>query len=161
MITLRAATADDAATIVNVMQRAFQEYVDALNPPSGVHKETVESVRGKINTGQWVLAERAGEPVGCVWYEMRGDHVYLGRLSVPPEFRGSGIAGMLIEYVEAQARAQNISCVELSVRIVLEKMRGMYERRGYQLLRYETHTGYTEPTYVVMRKTLDSSRVNV
>ncbi len=161
MITLRAATVQDAATIVNVMQRAFQEYVDALKPPSGVHKETVESVREKINTGQWVLAERAGQAVGCVWYEVRGDHVYLGRLSVPPEFRGNGIAGTLMDYVETQARAHNIFCVELSVRIVLEKMRVMYERRGYQLLRYETHTGYTEPTYLVMRKMLDASRVNV
>lgn len=160
MITLRAATVQDAATLVNVMQRAFQEYADALNPPSGVHKETVESVREKINTGQWVLAERAGEAVGCVWYEMRGDHVYLGRLSVPPEFRGNGIAGTLMDYVEAQARAHHILRVELSVRIVLEKMRVMYERRGYQLLRYETHAGYLEPTYVVMQKTLDS-RVNV
>lgn len=160
-MTLRGAAPGDAATIVNVMQHAFQEYAGVLNPPSGVHKETTESVRDKIKTGQWVLAERAGEPVGCVWYELRGDHVYLGRLSVPPEFRGSGIAGTLIEYVEAQARAHNIFCVELSVRIVLEKMRDMYERRGYQARRCETHAGFTEPTYVVMQKMLESSRVNV
>jgi hypothetical protein len=74
-ISLRQATVDDAPTLLALMQRAFAEYVGVLDPPSGVHRETVESVRNAMETGVWVLAENRGTRVGCVMYEWRGYRV--------------------------------------------------------------------------------------
>lgn len=144
----------DAPLIVEVLYRAFREYEGVLDPPSGVHKESVASVREKMETGHWLMAEEDGRAVGCVWYENRGEYVYLGRLAVAPEFRGRGIGDALMQAVEAGARAENVLCVRLGVRTVLEKMQGAYERRGYRVIRYETHAGYEKPTYLLMEKVL-------
>ncbi len=144
--------AEDAAVILDLMQRAFAEYKGVLDPPSGVHKETVETVREHMQTGTWVFAKAEGTPVGCVYFEPRDEFVYLGRLSVPPEFRGRGIAEALMDYVEEHARRMGMRSVQLGTRLALEGIRKKYERRGYTIIRYETHPGYAVPTYVTMEK---------
>ncbi len=154
-LVFREANENDAPLLLDLRQRAFEEYRGVLTPPSGVHKETVQSAREKMNTERWVIAERAGQAVGCVMYKNEHDHFYLGRLSVPPEFRRQGIASALIAYVENQARAENILRVRLGVRIALTENRAMYERRGYRFLQYETHEGFSEPTYATLEKTLE------
>ena len=131
-IEIHLAGPDEAAAIVELLHSAFQEYVGVLDPPSGVHKETVAGVRERIKTAHWVLAERDGTPVSCVMYENHGDYIYLGRLGVPPALRGSGIGSALIDYVEARALAEGVTRVQLSVRLVLEDNRAMYKRRGYR-----------------------------
>src|SRR5262245_43427958 len=114
-ILVREATREDAETILSLLYAAFQEYVGVLDPPSSVHKETVESIREQMGQMHWVLAEEAGMPVGCVMYENRGEYVYLGRLGVPPELRGRGIASALMRFVEANALEMGISSLQLSV----------------------------------------------
>lgn len=151
----RRANADDAPIVLRLMQGAFQEYLGALDPPSGVHKETVDSVRAKMENGTWLIAERDGTPLACVWYEQRGDYFYLGRLSVPPEFRGHGIASALIEFVERTARGAGVTRVRLGARIGIKHLRALYERRGYRVIEYKTHEGYDAPTYVMMEKHLN------
>src|SRR5581483_5166274 len=144
-IYLREVSEADAATIVSILRSAFQEYRALLDPPSGVHRETVESIVEKMKTGRWVIAELDGRAVGCVVYDNRGEYVYLGRLAVLPEFRRRGIGTALIEYVEAQARALNVAHVRLGVRIVLKELRASYARRGYREIEYHAHEGYAEP----------------
>lgn len=145
---------DDASAVVELLHAAFREYFGVLDPPSSVHAETVESVREKLKTVHWVLAERQGTRVGCVMYENRGEYIYLGRLSVPPAFRGRGIGSALLDCVEARAIAEGVTRVRLGVRLVLKENRAMYERRGYRVIGYETHAGYAEPTYVTCEKIL-------
>ncbi|HZQ07384.1 MAG TPA: GNAT family N-acetyltransferase [Anaerolineae bacterium] len=158
-IFLREASVSDAATIVSILQTAFQEYRALLDPPSGVHKESVESIVAKMKTACWVIGEVDGTAVGCVMYEKRDDYMYLGRLAVLPEFRRRGVGKSLIEYVEVQARASHIARVRLGVRIVLEELRASYARRGYREIGFHAHEGYTEPTYVTMEKDLTLRRV--
>jgi GNAT superfamily N-acetyltransferase len=153
-IDLIEANAQDAETIVRILHAAFEEYRAVLDPPSGVHKESVESVREKMQPGRWVIAEMERRDVGCVFYEPRDEYVYLGRLAVLPEFRGRGIAKALLDYVEARAREWGFTRVRLGVRVGLDEMRAAYERHGYQFVEVHTHEGYDEPTYVMLEKTL-------
>lgn len=154
MLTLHPATPADAATIALLVQTAFQEYENVLVPPSGARKENTASVLDKMSTGHWLIVESFGHPAGCVFYEVRDDYVYLGRLAVLPEFRGQGIADALPLAVEDAARAANILRVRLGTRLALPQMICMYERRGYRIIANETHAGFSEPTYVTMEKEL-------
>jgi predicted N-acetyltransferase YhbS len=153
-MTLRHTLETDAPTIAALMRSAFHEYIGILDPPSGAHKETEESVRDKMKLGQWLIAEYDGQPAGCVFYEPRDTYVYLGRLAVPGEFRGRGIGGALTDAVEAETRAAGIPRIRLGTRLALPHLIAMYEKRGYCIIAYETHTGYSAPTYVTMEKTL-------
>lgn len=153
-LEIQLATDADAETIVKILHDAFREYDGVLVPPSGVHRESVESVRAKMQTGQWLLARNGGRAAGCVWCEPNDGYMYLGRLAVVPELRGRGIGNALLDAVEMRARKEGFTRVRLGVRVVLADMRAAYERRGYVFVETRTHEGFTEPTYVILEKTL-------
>ncbi|HEU5101723.1 MAG TPA: GNAT family N-acetyltransferase [Roseiflexaceae bacterium] len=154
-ITIRPATLSDIPTIVALIHAAFKEYDGAIDPPSGAHKESAEKIREKMTTDLALLALLAGRPVGCVLYRNQGDHMYFGRLAVLPDYRGRGIAGALIEYVEQRAREAGLPRVRLGVRLALPRLRARYERLGYRVIEERRHEGYVEPTYAVMEKALN------
>ena len=145
-IQLRQANETEALLLLEITHAAFEEYRGRLDPPSGVHVETVESVLAKLKTATAVIAFVGTEAAGCVFYEPKDNHLYLGRLSVLPQFRKLGIGRALIDYVEAQARNLNIPRVQLGVRIALPHLKAYYEKLAYRIISYETHPGYTQQT---------------
>ena len=151
-IQLRQATENDVPTLLALMRAAFEEYRGKLDPPSGVHAETMESIQSKLETAKAVIAFIENEAAGCVFYELEGTHLYLGRLSVLPPFRKLGVGRALIDYVEAQAVKLSVPRVQLGVRIAPPQLTDYYERLGYRIISYETHPGFTQPTYVMMEK---------
>jgi len=151
-MTIREAVKDEASTLLWLMQMAFQEYAGVLDPPSGVHVETIETVRRKLTAGGAALALVDEQAVGFAFYEPHGDGLYFGRLSVLPEFRNQGIGAALLHYVEQRARNIGAAGVTLGVRLQLPHLVARYERLGYRITKYMTHAGYTAPTYVFMEK---------
>lgn len=151
---LREATDDEVPILLAVLQAAFEQYRGRLVPPSGVHGETLETIRQKLKTGSAVLALVDDEVAGCVFYQQQASHMYLGRLSVLPKYRRRGVGQALIDYVEAQARMLKLPRVQIGVRVQLSDIRAYYERLGYRVVRYTTHEGYTQPTSAVMEKDL-------
>jgi ribosomal protein S18 acetylase RimI-like enzyme len=156
-LVLREATAADVPAIVAVLHAAFREYDGWLDPPSGVHRETVASIGERMKLAHVALALVGGEVVGCVMYHAEHDHVYFGRLAVLPAHRGRGVGGALIVYVEERARELGRRRVRLGVRIALTELRAPYERMGYRLYEERRHAGYTEPTYVLLEKALPAA----
>jgi len=151
---LREATTADLPTLLALVHGAFAEYRGWLDPPSGAHDETLESLGRALETGGALLASVDGQPAGCVFYEREDDHVYLGRLSVLAAHRSRGLGGTLTDGVERLALAMGVPRVELGVRTALPALRAYYERRGYRVVRHEAHAGYASPTFVVMQKEL-------
>lgn len=154
---LRPAEEADAPVLLAVVQAAFAEYRELLDPPSGIHKETVETVLEKLREGGAYLALQNGEAVGCVFYALEEGYLYLGRLSVLPRCRGRGIARVLVEAVEQHALSLNRPRVQLGVRTALPRLHELYTRFGYRTLRYVSHEGYVEPTYEIMEKVLEQA----
>ena len=151
-ILLREATAEDAPALAAVIQAAFEEYRGRLDPPSGAHAESVQSIRQKLTTARAVVASVNQDIVGCAFYEPEADYFYLGRVAVLPQYRLQGIGRKLIALVETQARSLGFARVRLAVRVVLTDNRAWYERLGYRLHIYGTHAGYSEPTYLNLEK---------
>jgi predicted N-acetyltransferase YhbS len=156
-LVLREATEEEAVTVAAVVRGAFEEYRDQLAPPSGSHSESAENIRRKMATGRIAVTSLNEMIVGCVFYECRENHVYLGRLSVLPAYRGRGIGQALIEYVEDRARQLGVPRIRLGVRIVLNRLRTYYEQRGYRVVELGKHAGFTEPTYAILEKELSNA----
>ena len=152
------AAENDSATLLRLLLAAFQEYDGVLDPPSGGHGETIDSVRKRLVDGSAVLATIAGEPAGFAFYQRQESYVYFSRLSVLPAFRNRGLGRALIEYVERHAVATGAAGVRLGVRIQLPHLLERYEKLGYRITKYMTHDGYAQPTYVYMEKLVASSR---
>ena len=150
-VHLHQAIGGDIPILLTVLQAAFEEYRGRLDPPSGVHSETVETLRQKLKTGAAVLARIGDEVAGCVFYRQESTHVYLERLSVLPRYRRQGVGRALVDYVEQRAQMLKLP-VQIGVRLPLAHIRVFYERRGYRVVRYAAHEGYSEPTYAVMQR---------
>src|SRR5215471_18457402 len=125
---LREATEADTASILALVLAAFEEYRGQLDPPSGAHAETLDSVLEKMRNAQVVLAGVDGKSVGCLFCQSEEDHRYLFRLAVLPEYRRNGLGRALVEHAERRARELGFSRVRLGVRTVLERQRAYYER---------------------------------
>jgi GNAT superfamily N-acetyltransferase len=151
---LREATEADAGTLAALVREAFEEYRGRLDPPSGAHAETPQTVCDRLRSGRVVLAMAGEGPAGCVFYEKEEGRLHMSRLAVRPVYRGRGLGRILIEYVEGQARALGLPRVRLGVRIPLAQQRAYYERLGYGPVEAGAHAGYVEPTYLLMDKKL-------
>ena len=77
-----------------------------------------------------------------------------GRLAVLPTFRKQGVAHALVDAVENRARELHLPKVTLKVRIQLSGNRAFFERIGYQVVAYNAHDGYSEPTFMTLEKLL-------
>jgi len=152
---LRAATPSDAAAIAAVIAASFAQYRGQLVPESGVFRETADSVAADLSKGAGaIVAERNGEMLGCVLVEeMEGD-LYFGRLSVLPSARGLGLARLLIDAVEVEARRRGLAGVRLGVRVVLTGNQRLFQSLGYREISREAHPGFDHPTSINMRKAL-------
>ena len=153
--TIRPATADDAALLQTIIVTAFEPYRGKLVPPSGAHSETPQTIAGKLQLGGGFIAYLDQEAVGGVLYELRDDYVYMGRLAVLPEYRRSGVGRVLALAVEAAAREANQPAIELGVRTSLDGNLSFFSSLGYRIISEDTHPGYTQPTFMTLRKQLD------
>jgi predicted N-acetyltransferase YhbS len=152
--TIREATTNDIPALLHVIHTAFQEYRGQLDPPSGAHAETIESLRDKLATAKVAIAESAGKIVGCVFFKSEPGRVYISRLSVLPNERRRGIGSALMDFAEEWARREELERAYLGVRIVLTEQQSYYARRGYRVIGEARHPGFAEPTYLLMEKTL-------
>ncbi|HVN55892.1 MAG TPA: GNAT family N-acetyltransferase [Anaerolineaceae bacterium] len=159
-LLLRPARLEDAPLLQYLVQAAFTEYEGKLDPPSGAHQETVETVRELLQKGGAILALVENEPAGCVFFQNEGSYLWLERLSVLPKYRRRGVARALIEAVEQEAALQKIPAVQLGTRLALTHLKDYYTRLGYRPIRFEAHEGYTKPTYVLMEKEIRSKGSN-
>lgn len=157
---VREARSDEAGLLHDLLVRAFSEYEGRLDPPSGVHSETIASVKNKMNEGGALRCEVGGTVAGCAFYALKRDHLYVGRLAVLPEYRRRGIGDVLLRASERRASELGFPRVRLGVRLALGKLRAYYEARGYVPIAFRSHTGYSEATYVEMEKAFDHRAPN-
>lgn len=120
-----------ALTVRALMLAAFDEYRDVLVVPSSAFDESVEDVAAHLREGGGVLAWQDGQAIGSGRYEWRGDHVYIGRLSVLPEYRGHGIGAAMMEAMHDCARERGMPEARIGVRTMLPRNIELYERLGY------------------------------
>lgn len=142
----------DAAPVVHALtQAAFAGY-EALDPPSGASRETVEAVRRDLEAAGGALAWLDSRPVGCLRFVVAADHLHVRRVAVTPELQGTGIGRALMAWAEAQAENRGLPRVTVGVRLSVPGNLAFYRRLGYEVVAEHAHPGYERPTWVSMQK---------
>ena len=135
------------------MRAAFEQYRDALDPPSGALATDAAGVRELMELGGILVCESDGRIVASVFHRTHPDHVYLGRLGVLPAFRRRGLAvASLVAAVESFAAANGRRQVRLGVRLALPENRAFFERLGYRQTGLDSHAGSSVPTFAWLAK---------
>ncbi len=153
-IITREATKSDVSKILSLILKAFKQYEGMLDPPSGAHKETIETISTKLNEGGAIIAEWDGRSIGCAIYKKNADNLYMGRLAVDTSFRKQGIGNILLEMIEQKAKELGYNKILIGVRIGIPGLTEFYNKRGFNITEYCCHDGYTNPTFVRMIKNI-------
>lgn len=154
-LTLRLATAADAATIADLVRLAFATQSVETNPPSSALKETPETITHELAHGGGAVVHDAGVTVGAVLWREEDASLYVGRLAVHPAQRRRGIARRLMAECEREARRRGLRRMHLGVRLVLDDNRRLFLSCGFVDAERLSHEGFSEPTWVRMERTLD------
>jgi [ribosomal protein S18]-alanine N-acetyltransferase len=136
---------DDAPVLTDMLRWAMGwREVPAADgsPPSVAIAPYVLADFGRPGDGG-VIAEWEGEPAGACWYRLLpatgGGHGFVAEnvpeltIAVLPVHRAQGLGGQLLDRAIERARATGFDAVSLSVESD-NPARGMYERRGFELV---------------------------
>ncbi len=170
--TLRPAAAGDTQAIVSLVNSAYRGATSRAGWTTEADLLGGQRIDAKAisellaRPGSCVLVgELAGELRGCVHLEQKGNHAYLGMLTIRPTEQGSGLGRTLLTGAESWAREHwHVSAMEMTVIVQRAELIAWYERRGYE------RTGERRPfpygderfgiprrddlEFVVLRKTL-------
>ncbi len=142
--------------MVHALTQAAYHGQDALDPPSGASRETVETVRAELAAAGAAIAWLGKAAVGCVRFDVSGDHLHVRRLAVAPSHQGRGVGRALMRWAEAEAAHRGLVDVTLGVRLALPGNLAFYRHLGYEATGQHAHPGYERPTSVSMRKRVSS-----
>ncbi len=162
MLDIRFARQTDIPTLLWLIHTAFEEYRNRLDPPSGAHAETEQSLHALFGRGEEAaLVYSDGAPVGCVFFVRTGVEMYAHRLAVLPKQRGRAAGRALMAFVEERAEQVGCAYVRVGVRLALPGNRAFFERLGYVAIIEDNHAGYSAPTFVHMVKELGPQLLKV
>lgn len=131
-ITVERVGPDDAAVVVHVIHRAFADR-PALDPPATAMDETVETVAATLAEHGGLLArDPGGQPLGALLLAPDGAWLGLRRVSVVPEAQRRGVAALLAEAAEAEARRSGRRRLRLVARAELPGTVTFWQRNGYR-----------------------------
>jgi ribosomal protein S18 acetylase RimI-like enzyme len=133
---------------------AFEEFRETLVPLPGILAETVEDVMAYVKRGGAVIAWDGETAVGSARFHPEADHLYIGRVAVPPEFRRRGIASAIMHFLEAHAVSLGLDETRVEVRMALPGNVALYESLDYVPISTQPHSRNPTAMTVKMAKRL-------
>ena len=152
--TIRPAAVGDSGVIADLVRLAFSVQARPTNPPSSALKETAATIADHLARGGGAVLESHGAIVGVVLWNEEDGALYISRLSVHPERRRQGIARVLMDEAEREARRRGFPRMTLGVRLELEENRRFFRSCGFEDASLRSHEGFSVPTWVMMERRL-------
>lgn len=155
---IRLATPSDVPQIVALINRAFA--VERFFK-SGDRTDS-EQIQHMMEQGQFLLLEKDGDPVACVFTKVTGDRGYIGTLSVDPTHQRSGLGARMMREAEEYCRAAGCKAVDIRIVNLRKELPAIYHKLGF----VETGTqsaevikSATRPVhFITMSKSLENGR---
>lgn len=127
---------------------------ELIDPPSSLHQMTTDSLRKKANKESLLLVYDAEMLIACAFFDIQQAQIYVGKVAVAQSHRGQGIANKIFNMADDLARENDKGWLELKTRIELIDNHKAFKKIGFITTAQNSHTGYTRPTYITMRKKL-------
>jgi GNAT superfamily N-acetyltransferase len=125
-LSLRAATSDDAAFALQVIEACMRTYAE----------QTWGSWNGRADLDPAVdkVIQLEGRDIGLLGVERHADHWFLDKLYLLPPYQNQGLGSTLLQRLIDDARSAGVA-LRLTV-LEVNPARRLYERHGFVL----THT---------------------
>ena len=159
VILRQAGEGDDFAAILKLVQDCFAYMEARIDPPSSMHRMTVDSVAAHARDEEiWLCEDEAGALLGCVFFTRKppeagqSARLYLGKMAVGPAARGQGLSRLMVEKAAERAVAQGLPLLELEARIELVENHNLFAGLGFVKTAENAYAGYDRPTSIVMQR---------
>jgi ribosomal protein S18 acetylase RimI-like enzyme len=159
-LAFRAATADDAAAVVALVESAYRG--DSSRAGWTTEADLLDGQRTDLDdvlglardpAGRIVLARRDGELVGCANLRREGGAAYFGMFAVRPALQGQRIGDALLRECERIARDEwRLPAMRMSVIWSRAELIGWYRRRGYVETGERKPFPYGDPRFGLPRR---------
>lgn len=143
--------------VLALILAAFDYMNGLIDPPSSALRLTAESLQLKAEAETALAIIEGGRVVACLFCDRRPGVLYVGKLAVDPARQGAGFGSRLIERAETLAREAGLPALDLQTRVELGSNHAYFASKGFAKAGEGAHDGYSRPTWIVMRKTLDAS----
>jgi predicted N-acetyltransferase YhbS len=144
--------------VLALIRDAFAYMDGVIDPPSSAHRLDAAMLADMARRGIALGAIAQGRPVGCAFLDPRPyaapPCLYLGKLAVAAEFRGTGIASRIVEAAAAEALRLRLPFLELQTRVELSANQAWFARRGFSKCGEGAHAGFARPTWIAMRRAI-------
>ena len=131
IITPERPDAPDAVMLIE----GLETFLEPFYPATSRHGYSVEKL---IKQGvAFFVIRQDGVPAGCGGVQFFGaEYGELKRMFVRPEFRGLGLAKLMLEHLENYTREHHIHVLRLETGIYQKEAIGLYERWGFQRIQH-------------------------
>jgi GNAT superfamily N-acetyltransferase len=132
-IQIRDAAEADAPAIAICLSEAFAQFQTAYTPLA--FADTVPTIAGvqlRLKEMHVLVAAGAVEIVGTISAMFDGEHGHLRGMAVLPEWRGTGVASLLLAAIENWLRAHGCRQVTLGTTELLRAALAFYEKNGFR-----------------------------
>jgi GNAT superfamily N-acetyltransferase len=109
----------------------LEAHLDPLYPKTSRHGYSIEKL---MEQGvAFFVMRQDGVAAGCGGIELFGmEYGEVKRMYVRPQFRGLGLAKLMLDHLAAYARQHNIHLLRLETGIHQKEAMALYERMGFQ-----------------------------
>ena len=132
-LTIRRALPGDAVAILGCLSAAFAPYREQYTPPA--FADTVldrASLQQRMQSMEVLVAVIDGVVVGTIAAAVSDEREgHLRGMAVLPEYKGTGVAGQLLNGVEAFLKKQGCTRVTLDTTLPLQAAIKFYAKHGY------------------------------
>jgi len=140
--------------ILSLLQTSFAYMENRIDPPSSMHRLTVEAISKHSETDEIWVIEQQNSPIACMFLTSKAHALYLGKLAVSEAYRGQGLARQLVDCAETRCHAHGFTTLELQTRVELVENHQAFAKMGFRKTGESAHDGYDRPTDITMQKEL-------
>ena len=127
-VTLREAAEGDIPAMMEMINSAFEEEAFFVNRP----RTNAAQLAMHFRSGHFLLAHQGALLLASAYYEVRGEHGYLGMLAVRPGHQRAGMGRAILQATEGILRDAGCRIAELTVVNVRTKLLCAYRKLGYR-----------------------------
>ncbi len=126
--SFRPATGADAPKVTALVNVAYGHYVERIGM---LPRPMTDDYREVIAKGRVTVAESHGNIVGVIVLAVDDEGFLIDNVAVDPSYRGRGLGKALLEFAEAEARAQGFDSIYLYTHEKMTENLALYSRIGY------------------------------
>jgi len=146
MLTFKPAMDEQYDEFFQLMQKEAADYLQHTMELMQITPEQARHLFGHV--GQVYGIYQGDQLAGFYWIEERDEILHLHSLVLREEFQGRGIGTQVLEMLERDYRSR-MTAIELGVHQSNARAKLLYERLGYQTVKYLPELGF-----YIMQKSL-------